>query len=363
MTHHHHHPDHSCCGDAAAPTPTVAIADVTFPHHQDQPVVATVTRGTMTESRHRVRVAVVDAAGHVVANWGDLNALVYPRSSNKCLQAVPLIESGAADAFQVSTEELALACASHGGEEMHTRRVAAWLDRIGLSVDDLECGGHLPTHEPTAHALLARGEAPTALHNNCSGKHTGFLTVARHKGEKTAGYVRYDHPVQQRILGVLEQVTGQDLSRAPWGVDGCAIPTIGLPLGALALGMARIADPAPLPDRRAEALGRLADAWGRHPELVAGTDTFDTGFMRAVGPRVLLKSGAEGMCCAVLRDEGLGIALKVEDGAPRAAGPVMAAVLRRLGVVDDACWAATAALHSPAITNRRGAVVGGIGVA
>ncbi|WP_083901018.1 asparaginase [Azospirillum sp. B4] len=357
--HDHHHGD-GCGHDHQLAKDQTAVRQISIPDRSDAPILVEVTRGAMVESRHRGRVVVVDADARVVAHWGDVDGLVYPRSSNKALQAIPLIESGAADAYAVTDEELALACASHQGETMHTQRVAAWLDRLDLSVDHLECGAHLPTHEPTAAALLAAGGRPTALHNNCSGKHTGFLAVAKHKGEKLAGYVRYQHPVQQRILGVIEQVTGQDLSRAPWGVDGCSIPTIGLPLGALALGMARLADPDSLPDRRAEAVTRLRRAWGAHPELVGGTGNFDTEVMRAANSAVLLKSGAEGVCCAVLPEHGLGIALKIEDGAPRAAGPAMAAVLKRLGVLPDTVWDGVAHLAVAPVTSRRGDTVGEI---
>ncbi|MBB6253552.1 asparaginase [Nitrospirillum iridis] len=357
-THGHDH-EGGCCG-GHAPAAAATVRQIDIPDRSDAPILVEVTRGAMVESRHRGRVVVVDAAARVVAHWGDMDGLVYPRSSNKALQAIPLIESGAADAYAVTDEELALACASHQGEAMHTERVAAWLGRLGLSAGDLECGAHLPTHEPTAASLLAAGRTPTALHNNCSGKHTGFLAVAKHKGEKLAGYVRYQHPVQQRILGVIEQVTGQDLSRAPWGVDGCSIPTIGLPLGALALGMARLADPDGLPDRRAEAVMRLRRAWAAHPELVGGTGNFDTEVMRAANSAVLLKSGAEGVCCAVLPEHGLGIALKIEDGAPRAAGPAMAAVLKRLGVLPDTVWDGVAHLAVAPVTSRRGDTVGEI---
>ncbi|HYC06170.1 MAG TPA: asparaginase [Azospirillaceae bacterium] len=340
------------------PEPAADIRRITLPDEAASPIMVEVTRGPMVESVHRGRAVVVDADGRVVASWGDMDSLVYPRSSNKSLQAIPLVESGAADRFGLSDAEIALACASHNGEPMHTETVAAWLARIGLSEADLECGAHLPYHPPVAEAMLARGERPSQLHNNCSGKHAGFLTTAVHKGEPTKGYVRYEHPVQQRILGVLEQVTGQDLSGAPWGVDGCSIPTIGIPIGALALGMARIADPRHLPDRRADAVTRIARAWGRHPEMVSGTDTFDTDFMRAVGSTVLTKAGAEGLSCAVLPEHGLGIAVKIEDGAGRAAGPAMAAVLRRLGVLPDHLW--DAALAAPPIRNRAGLQVGEI---
>ncbi|HET8728323.1 MAG TPA: asparaginase, partial [Alphaproteobacteria bacterium] len=258
-------------GDAAGPG--TGAADLA---REGAPITVEVTRGGMVESRHRALAVIADPEGRVLNRWGDHERRIYPRSAVKALQALPLVESGAADAFGLDEEELALACASHNGETVHTEKVAAWLARIGLSPDDLECGAHAPYDAETARALTRRDKAPSPLHNNCSGKHAGFLAVARHKGERTKGYIDFTHPVQQRILGVLEQMTGQDLSHAPRGIDGCSIPTIGVPLGALAMAMARLADPSGLPDRRAEAATRLRAAWGGKPYMVAGRNRFDT---------------------------------------------------------------------------------------
>jgi L-asparaginase II len=362
MTDHHDHDGHSCCGH-----------DHVHDHQHDcapeghaelgaaeTPVLVEVTRGGMVESRHRGIAAIVDADGHVVALWGDFERPVYARSAIKSLQAIPLVESGAADAFGVSDEELALACSSHNGEARHTSLVSAWLERIGCTPADLECGTHLPYDEATAYALIRAGRMPSTVHNNCSGKHTGMLATARHKGEPTAGYIRFDHPVQQRIMGVLEQMTAQDLSAAPWGVDGCGIPTIAIPLGSLALAMARLADPQDLPDRRAEAITRIRQAWGKHPYLIGGRGTFDTRMMEAVNGQALIKIGAEGVMCAVLPELGLGIALKIEDGAGRAAGIAMAALLRQCKILTEARKDELAALTHPAVTNRVGLPVGEI---
>ncbi|EWY39150.1 asparaginase [Skermanella stibiiresistens SB22] len=319
-----------------------------------------VTRGGIVESRHRGIAAIVDAEGHVVAHWGDFEKPVYARSSVKSLQAIPLVESGAVEAFGISDEELALACASHNGETRHTTLVSAWLERIGLTPADLECGTHLPYDDATAHALIRAGEAPSPVHNNCSGKHTGMLATALRKGEPTRGYIRFDHPVQQRILGVFEQMTACDLSKAPWGVDGCGIPTIAIPLGSVALAMARLADPRELPDHRAEAVTHIRRAWAANPYLIGGRDTFDTRMMEATGGDALIKIGAEGVMCAVLPKLGLGIALKIEDGASRAAGIAMAALLRQCKVLTDARWNELAGVTHPDITNRAGLAVGGI---
>lgn len=359
MTH-----DHSSCGgghghnphDQDHPHGTDGHADLSGP--AESPIVVEVTRGGMVESVHRARACIVDAGGHVLARWGDIQAPVYPRSAIKALQAIPLVETGALDAFELTDSELALACSSHNGETRHTRLVDAWIKRIGLSLDDYECGAQIPYDSDTAADLIRDGEAPTALHNNCSGKHAGFLTTARHKGEPTKGYVRFDHPVQQRILGVMEQMTGQDLSRAPWGIDGCSIPTIGIPLGAVAYAMARIADPSDLPDARAEAVTRIAKAWKAHPHLIAGKDRFDTAMMQAAGGRVLVKGGAEGVGCIVLTKEGIGIAVKIEDGAARAAEVALAALIRSTKVLSDEQWSRAATLLTKPITNRADREVG-----
>lgn len=356
-TPHIHGP--GCGHDPSAPA-GAAVA-VTLPDRAANPILIQVTRGPIVESLHRGRAVAVGADGAVLAAWGDVKAPLYPRSANKALQALPLVETGAADAFGLGTEELALACSSHHGEPAHTERVGAWLARLGLTPDHLECGSHAPYHVPTWEAMLRRGEAPTTLHNNCSGKHAGMLTTALHRGEALRGYVGYQHRVQQRILGVIEQVTAQDLSRAPWGTDGCSIPTIALPLEALAFGMARLADPQDLPSARADAATRLLDAWGRHPDLISGSDSFDTGFMQAVNSRILCKGGAEGVSVAVIPAEGIAVAVKIDDGAARAAGPAMAATLRKLDLLTAAEWAALEPLVNPALRNRAGVKVGAVG--
>ena len=325
------------------------------------PIVVEVTRGDMVESRHHVTIAVVDVSGTVVLRAGDIERAVYARSAIKPLQALALVESGAADAFDVSEPEIALACASHGGEQRHTATVRAWLERVGFSETDLECGAHAPLFSAAAATLVQAGEMPSALHNTCSGKHAGFLTLARHIGASPPGYVRYDHPVQQRVLGILEQMTGLDLGDASRGIDGCGIPVIAIPLGNIALAMARLADPDDQPEPRQAAAERIRGAMAAEPFLVAGTDRFDTRVIGATNGWALVKSGAEGVLCAVLPELGLGVALKVADGAQRAAEAAMANVLVRLGVpgleADD-----IADLIEPTIVNRRGETVGAIRV-
>ncbi len=340
MTHDHSHHDH-------APANAAAAAD---------PVLVEVTRGDMVESRHRGAAAIVDHQGRVVSAWGDIQSPVYSRSALKPIQAIPLIESGAAERFDLGDAEIALACASHGGEPRHVEVVSAWLARIGLSVADLECGVQTPSHGPSAEALLLHGQKPTALNNNCSGKHTGFLSVAVHKGEKTKGYIRLEHPVQQRILGVLEQLTEMNLGPAPKGIDGCGIPVIGVPLGRLAFAFARMAKPATLPKPRIAAIARIRKAMAAEPFMVAGSGRFCTRVMETLGERAVVKTGAEGVYIAILRDKGLGIALKITDGGTRASEVVLAALLQRCGVFDPAL---APALAVP-VLNRAGLKVGEI---
>ena len=326
-----------------------------------RPMIIEVTRGTMVESRHRADVAIVDAAGKVVRAWGDIEPPVYGRSAIKPLQALPLIESGAADRFGVGVAEIALACASHNGEPRHVELVTAWLARIGCSGADLECGSHAPYQEASVEALVRAGRKPDATYNNCSGKHTGFLSTARHLGEPITGYIRYEHPVQQRILGVLEQMSGLRLGEAPRGIDGCGIPVIGIPLGNMALAMARLADPdEQLPPLRAAAAKRILAAMAAEPFLVAGTGRFCTKVMEIVGTKVVVKTGAEGVYTAALPTLGLGVALKVADGAGRAAEVAVGQVLRELKLLTADEEKALADALTPPIRNRVGRETGRI---
>ncbi len=208
--------------------------------------------------------------------------------------------------------------------------------------------------------LLASGGAPTAAHNNCSGKHAGFLTVARHLGVETAGYIKFEHPIQQRVLGILEQMTGLDLGRAPRGIDGCGIPTLGIPLGNLALAMARLGDPSDQPETRQAAAARLRRAVAAEPFMVAGTGRFCTRVMALTGERALVKTGAEGVYCAALPELGLGVALKVDDGATRAAELIMGRLLVALGVLSETEAEELGGVLEQPLHNRAGRVVGAV---
>lgn len=326
----------------------------------DTPILVEVWRGNMIESRHRAIAAVVDAEGHVVKAWGDINQPIYGRSSIKPLLAIPLVESGAADKYGLTERELALACASHSGEPGHVEAVNAWLTRIGLTANHLECGPHYPYYEPAAHKMLREGETPTRAHNNCSGKHSGFLTTAVHLGDPTAGYVRYEHNVQQRLLGILEQMCGVELGDAPRGIDGCGIPTIAIPVGNHALGMAKMADTRGLSDARANACQRILAAMSHEPWYVAGTGRFCTDVMKVTGTRAAIKTGAEGVYMGALPELGLGICIKIEDGNGRGAEIVMGHLLRHFGIIDDATATRIEQSLSPTLRNWAGTDIGRI---
>jgi L-asparaginase II len=318
------------------------------------PILVEVTRGAMVESVHRGSLAIMDAKGALRLALGDIESPVYSRSSLKAMQAMPLVESGAADAFGLSDEEIALACASHSGEPMHTTRVAAWLARIGLGESDLACGAHASRYEPVAEAMIRRGEKPTRLFNNCSGKHSGFLTVARHWDIATKGYEQPNHPVQRAVAASLSELC--DAGELPFGIDGCAAPNFATSLTQFARAAARMAAPDKLEKQRATAARRIVAAMIAHPELVSGTGRVCAILMRASKGRAAIKAGAEGFYAGWIPETGLGIAIKIDDGAGRAAETVIAALLDTLKLLDGR-QAAQVILRAP-ILNTRGDVVG-----
>jgi L-asparaginase II len=318
--------------------------------------VAEVWRGAFLECVHRGRAVVCDSRGDVVAEWGDSSAVTLPRSSSKMLQALPLVESGAAAAFGLSCERLALSCASHQGAHIHTDRVDVWLKDLGLSESDLRCGPQEPSALPERNELVRAGKCFDKTHNNCSGKHTGFLTLNKHLGGG-AEYVELDHPVQKAVLAAFEEMSGE--TTAGYGIDGCSAPNFGCSLRGVATAMARMADPKGLGAVREGAARDLVEAMKVHPDLVAGEGRACTELMNAMDGRTVIKTGAEGVFIAILPERGLGVALKVEDGATRASECAMAALLVRLGVADAKHPAVQKRLN-PAQHNFAGLEVGRI---
>ncbi len=294
----------------------------------DDPVLVEVTRGERVESAHRGAFAVLDADGAVIASAGDIDRPVFPRSAVKAFQALPLVEGGAAGRLGFTPAEIALTCASHTGEPRHVETATAMLARVGRDPACLECGAHWPGREETARELFASGGKPGPAHNNCSGKHAGFVCLSCDAGVDPAGYIQPDHFVQRRIAETLREVTGATVTDALRGVDGCSIPTWAIPLRALALGFARFGTGQGFGPGRAEAARRIREAVAAEPFMVAGTGKFDTVVMEALGTRAFVKTGAEGVYCAALPDCGLGIALKVDDGTTRASESAMARLIQ-----------------------------------
>jgi L-asparaginase II len=320
------------------------------------PVLIEVTRGGLVESRHRGAVAVVDAAGARVFTLGDVDTPVFPRSAVKALQALVLVETGAADRFGFGDEELALACASHAGEAGHTAGVAQMLACANLTEATLQCGAHPPMHRPSAEAITRAGKQPSPLHHNCSGKHAGFLCAACAMGADTASYTDAAHPVQREVRAALETMSGVRIADEQLAVDGCSVPTFALPLTALALAFARLATGQGVAPGRAAALQRLRLACARKPWHVAGTGQFVTEVMQHFGERVFVKTGAEGAYCAALPERGFGIAVKCEDGAGRAAEAATAAIIARFA--DGEGQELLRRFACSPVRNWRGTVVG-----
>ncbi|AOG10936.1 MAG: asparaginase [Alphaproteobacteria bacterium] len=326
----------------------------------ENPITVEVTRGQLVESRHRGMAVVIDAEGAIVFSAGDVDSGVFPRSACKAMQALPLVESGAADAYGFGNRELALACASHSGEPEHVATAAFMLKAAGRDESVLECGAHWSSHQ---HVLIDQArtlDKPTALHNNCSGKHSGFVCTCCHTGEDPRGYAGFDHPLQEAIRAIMTDLTGAVLSRDNCGTDGCSIPTYAVPLTGLARGFGKLVTGKGLEPLRAAAARRLINACMAEPFYVAGTKRFCTKLMQVAPGRIFAKTGAEGVFCALLPDKGLSFAVKAEDGATRAAEAMIAALLARHFDADSEERAALMTLAHHGMSNWNGMPVGAI---
>jgi L-asparaginase II len=324
------------------------------------PVLVEVRRGALVESVHRGAIAVVDPDGTTVLALGDGGQPVFPRSAVKALQALPLVETGAAERYALGDEELAVACGSHGGQPAHVAAVERMLARAGLDAAALACGAHAPSHHASADALVRAGRVPSALHNNCSGKHAGFLCVAGHLQVDHRGYVAPSHPVQRAVRAAIEELAGVALAEDRCGIDGCSIPTWAVPLTNLAQAFARFGTGRGLGAARAQAAARLRAACARKPFFVAGSGWFATVAMERLGERAFVKAGAEGVICGAIPDQGLGIAIKCDDGGGRAAEVVMAALMIRLMRLDADERAMLEQFARPTLRNWNRIEVGGL---
>ena len=310
-------------------------------------------RGGMLESVHAGH-AVIWAKGGIQAAWGDPEAVIFPRSSCKMLQALPLLESGAADAAGLTEAQLALSCASHQGAKIHTDMVTSWLADLGMTEADLRCGSHMPNDPEAKKGLICSDTAPCQIHNNCSGKHSGFLTWTRH-AKAGPEYVEVDHPLQKAIKLAFEEVTGE--TSPGYGIDGCSAPNFATSVAGLARAMAFFAAANPEGDARNRAAARLTRAMAAYPELVAGEGRACTDLMRAMGGRVAVKTGAEAVFVAILPDQQTGIALKIVDGGTRGAEAAIVALLVKLGALP-AAHPVVAQYLTGAQKNWRGIVTG-----
>jgi L-asparaginase II len=312
------------------------------------------------ESVHFGAAAVANAEGEVIYGWGDTSLVTFPRSSLKPIQAIALVETGAADALRLAPEYLALACASHRGEPMHTGRVAAWLDQLGLDEAALACGPDFPASQAAAASLIRAGAEPSRVFHNCSGKHCGFLSVAAQMGWPAEGYSDPAHPTQQLYLDVFSDLLRADARALPLGVDGCTLPTPALSLADMARTMARYAAARTAARGRAAAIRRLQDAMRAHPELVSGTGEANVRIADATAGRVVMKGGAEGYLAVFVPDQGIGVALKIADGNSRARVVALLAVLRELKLLSASEAAALAALAEVPVRDSTGKAVGRI---
>jgi L-asparaginase II len=325
-----------------------------------------VRRGVITESRHRGHVVALEPDGKIVAFLGAPETVTFLRSSAKPLQALPLLVSGAADRFGFTDREVALACASHNGEPIHTELATSMLKKIGLGPEALKCGVHEPYSVEVAHQLRERGEAPNVLHNNCSGKHIGMLALALHLGAPTETYNKPDHPVQLAIGKTVAQFSGVAVEDMAVATDGCAVPVFGVTVKGMALAYARLVSPPASFDKATrDACARIVRVMSAYPELIGGTsDRLDTEIMRAAPGSLISKVGAEGVYTAGINPceewpRGLGLALKIEDGDDRRARPtVVIEALRQLGVLRDESLEAVARYAFFPVLNRPGDVVG-----
>lgn len=297
-----------------------------------------ILRGSNIESQHEVSALVVDSKNQTQISWGSTDLKIYPRSSIKPIQALIVILSGAFEKFKISNQELALACGSHSGEKEHVQAVSDWLARLNLSELNLECGAHLPSNQNASSHLLNQNKLPSALHNNCSGKHTGMLASALALGVDTTGYVQTNHPIQKLIREIIEDFCSEKITESDIAIDGCSIPTYFLNLKNLAFAMARVADPNNLPEKYRTPIQKIYNACVENPFYIAGTERYCTRMITALHKRALIKTGAEGVMFASIPEQKIGIVVKAHDGATRAAEMSMSWILKELGILDQSTW-------------------------
>ena len=316
-------------------------------------MIVEVVRGKIAESTHHVDAVAYDCDGKQIDFWGDPNRIVFPRSSIKPLQTIPLVESGAFDRLHLKNRYLTLASSSHSGEKVHVDNVQEWLSQIGLSNNDLGCGAHYPFEENHQREMIRNAKAPRNLHNNCSGKHAGILSTICFFEEPTKGYTNIDHPAQIRIRKLLEEMMEISLKNSPWDLDGCSIPAFAMPLYSIAKAMAKMSYPKNLSEKRSAAIKMINNAIMESPYLLAGKDRFCTIMTENLKGNAIVKVGAEGFYTGILLNKGLGIALKVRDGNKRAAEVAMAWLLKKYKALNEELFEKLKTYTQPIIKNHR----------
>lgn len=322
------------------------------------PILVDIIRNGVVESAHRGSAVAVNTQGEVVFSIGDIDRSIYPRSAIKPLQAIPIIESGAAEKFDLTEQEISLSCASHNSELIHTQAVTQWLDRLGLSVDNLECGSAYPSYQQAAFELIKAGGTSTKAHHNCSGKHSGMLTLARHLLPQVQGYSAHSHTVQQTWMQTLSELINEDVSKMHWEQDGCGLPAIYMPIQKLALAFARFSDLDNQPPARAQAMQKILSAITAHPEMIAGSERCCSAVIQETTGRAIVKLGAEAVYAGVIPELNIGIALKIDDGSIRGCEVALGALLNKLQVITDSENQQLKGFFQPDIRNSLGHVTG-----
>ena len=328
-------------------------------HSLDTIPLIEITRGTITETIHRGAIAVVDTKGNLQYAAGNPKLVTFMRSAAKPFQLLPTLESQAIEEFNLNPSEISVMCASHSGEGYHLELIRQILKKTGLTEETLQCGPHLPGHIPTQRDMIRSCQQPTAIHSNCSGKHTGMLMGCRIKGFPIEGYLDLSHPIQQEILHTLEEVGDMSANDIGIAIDGCAVPTFALPIDKIALLFSRLADPVLITkSQRQKGLNNIRDAMIAYPENMSGSNRFCAALMKHFPKQVVLKSGASGVYGIGLPNQGLGIGLKIENGLGEPRYAAVLTVLRKLDILPqdglDQLW------HQfcPPVKNYRQQIVG-----
>lgn len=322
------------------------------------PVLVDVVRNGVVESCHRGSAVVVDANGKVIFSIGDIERSIYPRSAIKPLQALPIIESGADQEFNLSLKEISLSCASHNSENMHVDTVEQWLERLDLGIENLECGKAYPSYQKAAHQLVREGKESTKAHHNCSGKHSGMLTLARHLSPHVQGYSAHSHQVQQTWMKTMSELIDEDVSKMHWEQDGCGLPAIYMPMKKLALAFARFSQPQNQPELRAKAMNKIIEALTAHPEMIAGSERCCSAVIKETQGKAIVKLGAEAVYAGFIPQLKLGFALKIDDGSVRGCEVALGAVLNKIGALSPDENERLKAFFNPSILNSLNHVTG-----